>query len=147
MVFKFVVLSLLATSCNISASLGNKLDGLSFEWVGGTLFSEPALVTSKEIHLDDGDLAGRDVIVEGEVQVTGKYSTHLVISDEFGRLLIVMTKVEGAEGFLERERPRSVKVWGTVERGKKGLPYVLAKALTSSQFGAPGPTGPKTPST
>ena len=127
----------LISGCHLKSSMTSEIDNVSFEMAGGTVFSEPSQVTTKEIHFDTGTLAGRDVIVEGEIQVTGKYFTHLVLHDEFGRMLVVLTEVEGAEGFLSKKRPKHLKVWGTVERGKKGLPYVLAKALTPAQAKPP----------
>jgi hypothetical protein len=134
MALRWIVLALLLSGCHFKrSSLTVEVDKLSFELAGGTLFSEPSQVTTKEIHFDTGSLAGQDVIVEGEVQTTGKYFTHLVVNDEFGRMLVVLTQVEGAESFLLNHKPKHLKVWGTVERGKKGLPYVLAKALTPAQ--------------
>ena len=59
----------------------------------------------------------------------GKYMTHLIISDEEARMLIVLTDLTAAKNTIKRETPQLLRVLGMVERGKKGLPYVLAKAL------------------
>lgn len=120
---------LLVSSCKKVEEIKQVLDYKSFEFSGGTLFSVPALVTTKEIHFDIGKLLGREVILEGKVESLGKYDTHIVISDESGKMLVVLTHIENVSHFLEDGVQKPIRVLGTVERGKKGLPYVLAKSI------------------
>ncbi len=120
---------LLVSSCHKVDHLKKELDYQSFRFSGGTLFSEPTLVTTKEIHFDTGKLLGREVILEGKIDNVGKYDTHLVISDESGRMLVVLTHIEDASHILESQEQKQIRVLGTVERGKKGLPYILAKSV------------------
>jgi hypothetical protein len=94
-------------------------------------------VTTKEIHFDSGRLLGREVILEGQVLSYGKFDTYLVLSDESGRMLVVLTHLVGADSEVEdtikRQQNKSVlRVLGSVERGKKGLPYLLARSVTFS---------------
>jgi len=109
------------------------VDHRSFRWFGGTIFSEPGQVTMKEIHLDSGNLLGHEVIVEGTVVKRGEYFTHLIISDETARMLVVLTNMDLSEELLKKHSPKMLRVLGTVERGKKGLPFVLARALNPMQ--------------
>ncbi|SME88723.1 hypothetical protein [Pseudobacteriovorax antillogorgiicola] len=124
-----LLLVLFVSSCTEVEELKKSIDHGSFSWSGGTVFSEPSLVTTKEIHFDTGNLLGREIIIEGKIESLGKYDTHLVISDESGRMLVVLTHVEDANRLLAEESYERLRVLGTVERGKKGLPYILAKAL------------------
>ena len=44
-----------------------------FQWTGGTLFSDPIRVNSKDIHLDSGHLDWSGVVFEGEILSKGGY--------------------------------------------------------------------------
>lgn len=100
-----------------------------FRGFGGTLFSTPSKVSMKEVHLDNGTLLGAEIIVEGEVVNTGKYTTHLVLNDETARMLVVLTGIADADLTLKDKKPKMLRILGTVERGKKGFPFIQAKAL------------------
>lgn len=123
-------LFLLLTGCWSGRSLPEAIDDFSFNLTGGTVFSDPSQVTTKELHFDTGHLLGKEIILEGQIVSTGKYFTHLVLNDDSGRMLVVLTHLEKAEDLLKKKDLYAVKVLGTVERGKKGLPYVLARSLT-----------------
>jgi hypothetical protein len=124
-----LLLSVLALGCDQTDELKRDFDYFSFELTGGTFFSQPSLVTTKELHFDTGQLIGREVILEGKVLSLGKFDTYLVIGDDVGRMLVVLTHIEEASQTLGSKKPKRLKVLGTVERGKKGLPYILAKSL------------------
>lgn len=119
---------LLLTGCSGDEGFSSLIDRMSFRLTGGTVFSSPAQITTKELHFDTGRLLGQDVIVKGTVVVRGKYSTHFVVEDGSGRILIKLTEMPDS-----REQPEAgsvaVKVLGTVERGKKGLPYIMASSV------------------
>lgn len=83
------------------------------------------------MHLDSGALLGQEVIVEGVVVNVGKYTTHLVLSDESARMLVVLTNVIDAEGVVASER-KNLRILGTVERGKMGLPFIMAEAVVAA---------------
>jgi hypothetical protein len=100
-----------------------------FQNVGGTVFSTPGPLTMKEIHLDNGTLTGRQVIVRGQVVEISENYTYLVLSDKTARMLVVLTDVEDAKPWLQTEKPTLISIFGTVESGKKGLPYIMAKAF------------------
>jgi hypothetical protein len=133
----FISLVFFSFGCNEVDSLKRYVDYASFKAMGGTLFSDPNKVTTKEIHFDSGRLLGREVILEGQVLSYGKFDTYLVLSDESGRMLVVLTHLVGADSEVEdtikRQQNKSVlRVLGSVERGKKGLPYLLARSVTFS---------------
>jgi hypothetical protein len=128
--FPIWVLILLIFACSACNNFSERVDRLAFESFGGTLLSSPKEVTVKEIHLDNGKLLGKKVIVQAAVVEVGEHATHLVVADSAARLLIVTTMLTNAPELLEKANPKSFRVLGTVERGKKGLPYVLAKAIT-----------------
>lgn len=130
MVRIFWLLPVMLTGCWGGRSLPEAVDDYSFNLTGGTVFSDPSQVTTKELHFDTGHLMGKEVILEGSIVSTGKYFTHLVMNDDSGRMLVVLTHLEKAEDLLKDKELDRVKVLGTVERGKKGLPYILARSLT-----------------
>ncbi|MFW7378050.1 MAG: hypothetical protein ACOH5I_04520 [Oligoflexus sp.] len=127
--FLLIFISLTLVSCDKGYKLRRNLDYLSFQMVGGTVFEKPNSVTTKELHFDTGRMIGREVVIEGKIVDLGKFDTYLVLSDGVGRMLIVLTHIEEAGDILTRSKNRQLKVLGTVERGKKGLPYILAKSI------------------
>ena len=126
---KYLLLSSMLTSCSGGLGFQESIDRKSFTLTGGTLFSQPTIVTTKEIHFDSGGVLGGDVILEGNIESVGRYSTHLVMSDTAGKMLVVLTHVENSGELLEGVQIERLRVLGTVERGKKGLPYIQAKSL------------------
>jgi hypothetical protein len=125
-----VALSVLAlTGCYKTNQIPGMIDRWSFLRVGGTLFSSPESLTLKEIHLDTGTLTGRAVIIEGEVAETSQNGTFLVLKDDLARMLVVLTDMESARPLLDATKPKTLRILGTVETGKKGLPYVKAQSV------------------
>lgn len=122
-------LSLMATGCE-PAKLKESIDRQWFEYLGETLFEDTHHITTKELHLDSGAMLGRQIIFEGEVVSKGQYDTYVLMRDSSGRMLVVLTQVIEAEKTLAEPVPKRLKVLGTVERGKKGLPYILAQAMS-----------------
>lgn len=108
------------------------VDELSFSWFGGTLFGDPLQVTTKQLHFDTGELFGRDVILEGEIVERGEASTHFLMRDNEGRVLVVLTSNDFGYRLLEKSSIRQIRVLGRLERGKKGLPYLMGKVLRPS---------------
>ncbi len=130
-------ISMLQMSCKPIERLEDGLDRWSFGMTGGTVFSNPFLVSTKQLHFDTGDLFGKDVVLEGEVIKKGEAGTYLVLKDGDGRILVVMTQLESSSRELEGYKSGSLRVLGRLERGKKGLPYVLAKAIKAGEGSAP----------
>jgi hypothetical protein len=119
-------------ACKQLEQVKDGFDRWSFGWAGGTLFSEPQQVTIKQLHFDTGELFGKDVILEGAIRDRGEAGTHLVLADPEGRMLVVLTQIDDSHRVMERAEVESLRVLGRLERGKKGLPYVMAKAITPS---------------
>lgn len=124
-----IPLLLLATGCWRQESVPHLVDHLSFHFIGGTLFTNPDLLTMKEIHLDNGTLTGREIIVEGRVAEVSPHGTYLVLVDDTARMMVVLTDMESGAPFLKEEKPKTLRVLGTVESGKKGLPQIRAHSL------------------
>jgi hypothetical protein len=125
-----LLLILPSVACVPVAEIPSWLDGIAFQRIGGTLFSNPDQLTMKEIHLDNGSLAGREIIVEGQVAEMSEYYTFMVLSDDTARMLVVMTDLDQAAPALHAETPSVVRVLGVVESGKKGLPLIRAKSFS-----------------
>ena len=129
MAFGLLSLGFLLASCDGFDSWQENIDQFSFRSTGGTLFSEPNRVTTKELHFDTGILLGRVVILEGKIEEVGDFETYAVISDDSGRMLVVLTNIDDASEVVKGSNGQGLKVLGTVERGKKGLPFILAKSI------------------
>ncbi len=128
-VLSFGAVMLVTTGCLRQESAPQLVDHVSFHFIGGTLFTNPDLLTMKEIHLDNGTLTGREIIVEGRVAEVSPHGTYLVLVDDTARMLVVLTDMESGGPFLKSEKPKSLRVLGTVESGKKGLPQIRAHSL------------------
>lgn len=127
-----VALALLTASLNgcwQPEAVPHLVDHLSFRYIGGTLFTNPDLLTMKEIHLDNGTLTGREIIVEGKVAEVSPNGTYLVLVDDTARMLVVLTDLESVGPLLATEKPKTLRVLGTVESGKKGLPQIRAHSV------------------
>lgn len=120
------------------ASLGCRpisefVDYRTFVSFGGTLFSSPQTVSMKELHLDSGTLLGKDVVIEGEIVSRAAEDTHVVMADESARMMVVLAKIPQADKMLKDDKIQYLRVLGTVERGKKGLPFVMARVIASGE--------------
>ena len=130
----FIVVSALVAFCLKGCSdseLADLIDSFSFRMTGGTVFADPGQLTIKEVHLDSGNLLGQMVIMNGKIASSGEFDTHAVLFDESGRMLVVLTRIDGAAELLNDDTIRELKILGTVERGKKGLPYIMARSVKS----------------
>ena len=126
----FFSFSMFLLSCSNVNDIPQLLDYISFEYVGGTVFSDPEEVTLKEIHLDKGSLLGQEVILRGEIINIGSYHTHMVLADSTARILVVLTEIDFIDKINEfASNGKNVKILGTIDYGKKGLPYILAKSV------------------
>ncbi len=128
---RFLGLALLAlTSCNKIENITEFFDTTSFEYTGGTLFKNPKRMTMKQIHLEKDGLVGKEVIVEGNILELGRFLTYAVLSDHTARMLIVLTDVDSKDTLNQpTSNANTLRILGSVENGKKGLPYILVKAL------------------
>ena len=124
-----LILVLLTGACSQVGEIKKSIDRTSFELSGGTLFSSPATVTIKEIHFDTGKLVGLPIILEATVVEFGAHDTHVIVDDGTGRMLVVMTALSESDQYFQDSVRRPVRVLGSIERGKKGLPFVQAAAI------------------
>lgn len=125
----YLLLSLLATSCVDSKEMPRSFDQLAFRHMGVTPLSNIEPLTMKEIHLDNGNLVGREVVIKGAVVGGSPYSTYLILSDETARLLVVLTDIDPLMPKASAASHEVVSILGTVESGKKGLPYLKASSV------------------
>ena len=126
--FKLFMMLALLVGCGNGEEIKPWVDYKSFRWFGGTLFSKPVKITTKEVHFGLGQLLGREVILEGEVTSVGKFVTHMIVRDQQGQLLVV-TRSLGFRSELQAAK-KPIRILGSVEQGKRGLPYLLARSAT-----------------
>lgn len=128
------LVALVVSGCKFSpnAPWARLVDRVTFQWFGGTMVSSPQQLSMKAVHLDQGTAIGRDVIIEGRVLEFGKNETYLIIADESARMLVLLTHLTPTQQSFRDTVPRSVRILGSVERGKKGLPFILARAYSAS---------------
>jgi hypothetical protein len=126
----FLAMLLLACfSCERPWRFTKEIDNAYFRISGKTLVEEPVQLSTKELHLDTGTLVGRKVILAGEVAFVGEYATYVVVSDDSGRILVKLTDIKNAESVMAKLKSKKLSVLGTLERGKKGLPFLVAEAI------------------
>lgn len=128
---KFLVLyiCLFLSACEGFQGQLDNVDEWVFSRFGRTLLARPALVTSKELHFDEGSLSGSLVLFRGVLAEKGNFDSYMVLNDDGGRVLVVLTHVEIESVLEELPMGLRVDVLGSAERGKKGLPFILAKSL------------------
>jgi hypothetical protein len=131
---RFVVF-LLLSSCTGESKLLSSLDNLLFKVFGGTISLPLEQISAQQFHLDNGQLVGRDVVVKGKVVSVGRYGTHIVIADDSGRILVVLTGLKQNLAVGGDLVGRSLTIWGAVILGKKGLPYLEARVYTVEDVG------------
>ena len=127
---KLLVMSIMlyiCTGCNVLSP--NNIDMVLFHKYGFTLFNKIPKTTLKEIHLDNGELLGNNVIVKGNITNIGNFYTHITIADQDARLLVILTDIIDIEEYFNKHNPKALMIWGTVERGVKGYPYINAKVI------------------
>lgn len=127
----FVVLfaALAMSACQSAQNLSDGVDTWSFAKTGGTVFTSPFQVTTKQLHFDTGELLGKDIVLEGDVDYFGASFTHLVVGDKEGKMLVVTTDLTDTYKDFSGVKAAHVRILGRLERGKKGLPYLLARAV------------------
>ncbi len=123
----FAALSL--SSCQSIDEVSRGVDAWSFSHTGGTVFSSPFQVTTKQLHFDTGELFGKDIVLEGDVEYFGESFTHLLMVDKEGKMLVVTTELMDTYQDFRNIKTARVRVLGRLERGKKGLPYLLARSV------------------
>lgn len=128
--------SFLGSACS---PVNEAVDSNCFSHFGFLVFDDPPKVTFKEIHLDGGNLLGQKAIVEGQVTGLGKHMTHLILNDDTARMLVVLTKTWKKNEDLVYKHNDRVSVYGVIERGQRGLPYIEALA-THLEFAKDGST-------
>ncbi len=124
-----LLLALLGSACHSFDALSTNIDSWSFTHTGGTVFDSPFQVTTKQLHFDTGELFGKDIVLEGKVEYFGAAFTHLLLSDREGRVLVVTTELADSYRDFEESRKPKLRILGRLERGKKGLPYLMARAI------------------
>ncbi len=115
--------------CHDVQDLSKGIDTWSFAETGGMIFGNPFQVTTKQLHFDTGELFGKDIVLEGKVEYFGAAFTHLLLADKEGKMLVVTTELPEFYNDFEKARNPYIRVLGRLERGKKGLPYLMARAV------------------
>lgn len=124
----FTFIGLLAVGCDTRLDIATQIDRKIFEYGGFTVLSQPASISLKEIHLDTGILQGTKVIVGGTVVERGPHETYIVVNDSTARMLVATADIP-----LTVTRSISpgqhLTVYGTIENGQKGLPFLRAEVI------------------
>src|SRR5690606_8039529 len=108
--FVLILLPLLCSGCVRSIDLTRLADQQLFRFTGSTPLTGIEPLTMKEIHLDNGNLLGREVIVRGAVVGSSRHGTYLVLSDETARLLVVLTDLDPMMPQLGNSKPEVISI-------------------------------------
>lgn len=127
--FGLLLAALSLSACQSAHNISEGLDTWSFAKTGGTIFSSPFQVTTKQLHFDTGELFGKDIVLEGDVEYFGASFTHLLLADQEGKMLVVTTGLTDTYKAFGDVKSARVRVLGKLERGKKGLPYLMARSV------------------
>ena len=130
------ILLFMLSGCKVdSNSIFNSLNSMIFMSFGFSIGNNASSLSIKELRLS-GNIIESEVEVEGQVEEVSSNNTYFVISDQSARLLVVTTdllpKVRGV--VFKKGKGSTVKVIGKVEIGKKGLPFLKASAVTTSEL-------------
>ncbi|MBM4251151.1 MAG: hypothetical protein FJ146_04220 [Deltaproteobacteria bacterium] len=124
--------SCLLGGCTGGGKIWQELDAWVFERYGSTVFERPEEVALiRGVHLGLDNLSRSSVIIQGLVEEASPNGTYVVISDQSGRLLVVLSQLALENESTAGLRKKMLRVLGTVESGKKGLPFVRARAMWS----------------
>ena len=113
--------------CDTGRELSGSFDLWAFSCFGETWFQRAEEITLRAVHLSTAVLNIGDVVVEGRVETVSANGTYLVLADDGGRLLVLLADVKDPERSIRGGR--SLRILGGVESGKKGLPYLRARAV------------------
>ena len=126
---------ILFSSCGVKwAPMARIFDSYIFEHLGGTLLSKPPEVSLKIIHLEPAKIEGRLVITEGMVLDRGKYDTSIILFDDNTRLFLDTTKIMAEEMSRYAVLQKRIRVLGTVDRGRKGLPIMTVLSMSDRKL-------------
>lgn len=106
----------------------SRLDNAFFEFFGFTLIEKPKFVSLKQIHLKPNDFVGRVVFVEADLKMVGDHDTFLILGTKSATMLVNLTSLSDVSN-VSKEGLSRVKVLGTVENNRLGLPYINAHAV------------------
>ncbi len=133
--FRLGILFLMISGCrDDSNGIFNSLNSMIFKSFGFSLGNNALNLSIKELRLS-GNITESEVEIEGQVEEVSSNNTYFVISDQTARLLVVTTDLlpKVRDVVFEKGKGSSVKVIGKVEIGKKGLPFLKASAVTTSE--------------
>ena len=126
----FIGSYLLLSSCS---AVGRGIDSYIFEKFGGTLIEDASKVTLKKVHLDNGDLIGKNIIITGKIEQIGEHVTYAVISSDAVKVVVVLTHISFVDKWLDKVKPKYINVLGQLDVIKKGYPVIVAQALQKAK--------------
>lgn len=124
---KILFFSLFFTNCSLNTSdITDFVDLGTFKYFGSTFFDDAQFTTIKDLHLNGARIVpGKKIIFEGTVVEIDRYLTYIVMSDDNARMLVLLTDITSVPATSTQAK---IKIFGEVSRGKKGIPYVIAKS-------------------
>jgi hypothetical protein len=103
-------------------------DKVIFTQIADTIFEKPKIVGFKEIHLSNDFFTDKLVQVKGNVVEKGDLGTFIILGEGDDRLIVATTDL--VREFRQRIYiGHSISVLGTVETGKKGMPFLRAQSI------------------
>ena len=105
------------------------VDSWVFAKYGKTIFIRPEELTLRGVHLGTGEVNSSDVVIEGRATDVSVHGTYFVLFDDGGRLLVVLSEIGTDVPIGAFEQSGSIRVLGAIESGKKGLPFLRARAI------------------
>jgi hypothetical protein len=117
------------SGCSGSGNLWRDFDSWIFAKYGKTIFVKPEELTVRGVHLGTGEVTSSDVVIEGRITDVSEHGTYFVLFDDVGRLLVVLSEMGTDVPIGAFEQSGSIRVLGSIESGKKGLPFLRARAI------------------
>jgi hypothetical protein len=117
------------SGCFGGGNLCRDFDSWIFAKYGKTIFASPEELTLRGVHLGTGEVTASDVVMEGRITDLSEHGTYFVLFDDAGRLLVVLSEIGTDVPISAFEQSGSVRVLGSIESGKKGLPLLRARAV------------------
>ena len=128
-IFSLLGILLSLSGCGVGGKLWRDVDSWVFGNYGVTIFVKPEQLTLRSVHLGAGEFNSGDIVIEGRITDVSTHGTYLVLFDDIGRLLIVLTEIETNLPLTASDRSGVISVLGSIESGKKGLPLLRARAI------------------
>ena len=118
----------LLSSCDIKNGW-DLFERTLFRETGRVPFSSAVPVALSRLHLENSTFLDRSVRIKGEVIEVGDFFTYLVLFDGTAKILVLLADVDAHPIFDSHLKTKKIIVWGQVQNGTRGLPYMRAHEI------------------